>query len=260
MKEFKMDIIVDYRDVDRFLTLKTDALLEMLGTVSMNQTVSLGYAPNYMEARGLVWVLYQWKTHLEEGRYYAEPLTFKTFVQFQKNLYSHRYYSIHAPDGRRIGYALATWLVIDVQQRRVARIPEDIEATYVKGNGEGVTEEQAEIMAALPPEVFRRIPRVEFNHEKSFEVRFSDIDGNGHVNNVKYVDWILESLTARDHEEFLVDNVIEDLTIVYKKEKYPLGWVTVRSRLDGMDSYHEIHDNQDNLLTLAKVHWKRRDT
>ncbi|NLB19677.1 MAG: acyl-ACP thioesterase, partial [Clostridium sp.] len=48
MEHYAKNIIVDFKETDRYLYLRLDSFLQMLNTVSMYHTVSLGFAPDYM--------------------------------------------------------------------------------------------------------------------------------------------------------------------------------------------------------------------
>lgn len=258
MKDFEKSIKIDYRDVDRFSDIRFDSLLQVLGSVSMYHTVKIGFEPDYMDELGLMWVLRQWKVRLEETRYYARDLKFLTFAVFDKGVCSYRYYSISDDTGKVIGTAVAQWLVIDLEKRRMARIPESIADLYI-GKDRSLTKIQQAIVDSIDTEALRRRKDVTWTSEKVIEVRFGEIDPNGHVNNVKYVEWAMETLKTPLDESFLIENHPLELTIVYKKEKMPLGHIVSKACLTGQDSYHEILDEDGTLLSIIEMTWRQRE-
>ncbi|MFH5835384.1 acyl-[acyl-carrier-protein] thioesterase [Proteiniclasticum sp. C24MP] len=258
MKEYEKSTIVDFKEVDRFLYVKLDSLVQMLNTTSMYHTVSLGLAPNYMEEMGLVWVLYSWKLHLKEGDYYARTLRFRTFALFQKDIYSHRYFYVVDENGKTVGYALSVWIVIDGEKRKMVKIPQHVQNVYHDKIDPSLSPVQDEIVQEIDAKPVKKRRNPVYTHEKRFEIRFHDIDSNDHVNNTVYIGWAMESLTTDQNETYLLDFVPEDLSIVYKKEKRPGGNVLVKSMLEDRFSYHEIYDEEDNLLSIVELKWKRR--
>ena len=48
---------------------------------------------------------------------------------------------------------------------------------------------------------------------KIFNVRYSDIDTNGHVNNSKYVSWIIETVPL----EIVLNYTLKNLKMDYKR-------------------------------------------
>lgn len=258
MKDYSKTMIVDFKETDRFLYLKLDSFVQMLNTTSMYHTVSLGLAPNYMEELGLVWVLYSWKLHLTEGNYYARKLRFFTFAVFHKDIYSHRYFYVVDEENNQVGYALSVWIVIDAERRKMVKIPGPVKDAYLDKLDPELSADQERIVGHLDTTPIKKKKIDAFTHEKSFELRFDDIDSNHHVNNTKYIGWAMESLTTDRDETFLTGHVPEDLSIVYKKEKRPGGNILVKTCLDHQDSYHEIYDEDGCLLSIVELRWKRR--
>ncbi|HCW74290.1 MAG TPA: hypothetical protein DHM90_11405, partial [Clostridiaceae bacterium] len=208
----------------------------------------------------MVWVLYAWKLHLDEGDYYAKKLTFTTFALFHRDIYSHRYFYVTDEEGNMVGYALSVWIVIDKDRRKMVKIPSPVKEVYTGGLDEILSSRQQEIVNALDPAPLKKRKNVDYTHEKTIELRFQDIDSNQHVNNTVYIGWAMESLTTDSDEKFLIENVPEDMSIVYKKEKLPGGNVLVKTEQKDRHSYHEILDEEGCLLSIVEIKWKKRKT
>jgi medium-chain acyl-[acyl-carrier-protein] hydrolase len=52
------------------------------------------------------------------------------------------------------------------------------------------------------------------DYTKIFDVRYTDIDTNRHVNNVKYIDWAIETLPL----DIVQNHTLKGLMVTYKKE------------------------------------------
>ena len=52
------------------------------------------------------------------------------------------------------------------------------------------------------------------DNENIFKVRYGDIDSNMHVNNVRYVEWAVESLPL----ETVLNYELKELNVVFEKE------------------------------------------
>lgn len=258
MEHYTKNIIVDFKETDRFLNLRLDSFVQMLNTVSMYHTVSLGFEPNYMENNHMAWVLYSWNLHLENGDYYAKKITFKTFAVFHRDIYSHRYFYVLDEESNIVGYAVAVWIVIDTKKRKMTRIPLKVQNVFMSSLDEKNQSIEKQIIEGIPISPLKKIRNMEYTYEREFPVRFNDIDSNLHVNNTVYVNWAMESLITVDDEDFLIDHVPSDLSIVYKKEKRPGGKVIVKAKLEDLTSYHEIYDEEDCLLSLVELTWKKR--
>ena len=90
------------------------------------------------------------------------------------------------PSGRPLAAAVTQWVVINLEKRKVERLPFYI-AELQPENPEFALED-ADIRIPLPADPVPASP--------SFPVRLADIDQNRHVNNGRYIDFILEAAHA----------------------------------------------------------------
>lgn len=259
MKNYSMNYVVDYRDVDQYFDLTAESLMKILGTVSMNHEI-LGYQlkPGYMGKWGMAWILYQWKIFLDEPKQYARYLQFKTAAVVQRGIYCYRYYHISDMEGNFIGTALSHWVAVDMEKRKIAKIPEAIK-TLLESGGD-LLPELAAVEAQMDLRPIRKQEEA-LDFQWTIPVLYSDVDSNGHVNNAVYGRWAVETIHAYD-PKFLHNHYHKEIQVVYKKEKQPDGEVHSHLRLTNDRSYHEILDESGQLLTLIEMGWgdKQQDT
>lgn len=255
MNEFTMDYIVDFRDVDRYFDLKAESLMQILGTISMNHEV-LGYRlkPGYMMEWGMAWILYQWKIQMFEPKQYAHKIHARTTVLLKRDMYCYRYYLLEDGQGKIIGKAVAQWVAVDMEKRRIGRIPAPI-AKIITQNGDLTREQEKELLDIDVAPIRKK--EGPFDFELRIPVLYSDIDSNQHVTNAIYGRWATETLHAMD-PGFLERNYHEKVDVVYKKEKQAGGFVLSKVRLEGSTSYHEIWDEEGCLLTLLELGWTEK--
>lgn len=257
MKEYKVGLDIGFTEVDTYYDLRPRRLLDLLGEVSMRHTLlGLGLDADYMEQTGNLWVLYSWKVHLENTKLYTKKVVFKTFATVEKNMYCYRYYILEDEKNNVIGYALAHWIAININMRKFTKIPESI-VDIIATTSQDLNEEQIRAVEKLSKTPSKKIRNIEFDHEEKFPVRFYDLDGNKHVNNTIYLDWALETIYRKD-KNFIHENVIEDISVCYKKEKAEGENVISKVKIDGKNTYHEILDEEGNLLTILELKFKER--
>ncbi|PKK39840.1 hypothetical protein ABB02_00900 [Clostridiaceae bacterium JG1575] len=247
-----MDYVVDFRDVDRFYDLKPESLLQILGTVSTYDEV-LGHhlRPGYMGQWNMAWILYQWKVALKEPKQYARVLRVTTLPIMDRGIYCYRHYLLEDERGCPVGRALSQWVAVDLEKRRLGKIPQEILTLF---SDESPLSEREQFV--LWPEDLRPLRRQQGNFQKELliPVLYSDIDVNGHVNNAIYARWATETLHRSD-EAFLRTHYPQAFTIVYKKEKTPQGRVRSRFFQDQDTTYHEILDESGQVLTILSMTW-----
>lgn len=150
----------------------------------------LGFSKVDFDAAGanLTWVLTRLRVRMDRLPAWGERVTVLTFPRLGRRITAFRDFELTDGTGARLGVATSEWMTIDLGTRRVAPIPEGVFAlantvrTPVLGEGA--------FTAKL------RFPEVAAAAEQRFRAQRSHIDLNGHVNNVHYVEWMLETAPA----------------------------------------------------------------
>ena len=117
----------------------------------------------------------------------------------------------------------------------------------VETSGMTITEEGIELLEQLK-DTMNEVMGLSTLQEKvknkeyvsNFKVRYSDIDFNKHVNNVKYVQWFMDSVPQEIREEY----ELKEIDILFEHECY---------YNDEIKCVCEIHKNEDNLLVLSNI-------
>jgi len=112
-----------------------------------------------------------------------------------------------------IGRATSTWVMMNQDTRRLARVTDDVRDEYMIHCPKSPR-------LAFPEEnnnSSKKIPKLEdpAQHSRSgLMPRRSDLDMNQHVNNVTYIGWVLESMP----QETLDTHELEMITLDYRRE------------------------------------------
>jgi medium-chain acyl-[acyl-carrier-protein] hydrolase len=96
-------------------------------------------------------------------------------------LFALRNFSIINPKGEIIGTARSAWLVLDLKSRRPQRVEPLFKRILPLLDRPAEAEEPEKIPDSVHP-----------REENLFKVRYSDIDMHHHVNNTKYIEWVLD--------------------------------------------------------------------
>ena len=152
-----------------------------------NHATALGWSVESLAPLGLTWVLS--RLHLEITRLPAwrEVVSVKTWPAGTHRLYALREFAITDAAGGAVARATSAWLLIDLGSRRPSRPPGEI--SEIASRCPGRTIEDG----------FGRLPEpggVDGEPQASFQVRWSDLDMNGHANNVRVIGWVLETAGA----------------------------------------------------------------
>ncbi|GIL58555.1 hypothetical protein Vafri_13497 [Volvox africanus] len=93
--------------------------------------------------------------------------------------------------GTMIGAATSTWVTINIDTRRLAKLPDTLRKRFLRFGPASSTH-------VLPPEeTKKKLPDMDMPGQVQGPqqvARRSDMDMNGHINNVTYIAWALESV------------------------------------------------------------------
>lgn len=213
-----------------------------LDDIATSQSENLGVGIDYLKSRGVAWVLYKWDIKIHKYPIYGEVIKIKTAPHSFNKFYAYRWFKILGPNGEKIATANSQWLFINTKKKRPMKISSDMYETYG-------------IRSNTPFDIENIKPLSTVDFEREFYVRYSDIDTNQHVNNVKYALWAFETLPL----DILKNYTLENLKVTYKKETTYGKTVKAQTQIvpqgDDLICTHGIFDEDENSLCLLKSKW-----
>ena len=163
------------RDVDMFRRLRTSELFKLLQEASIRHTEQLGMGRDRTLDRGILWVLLMQRAEIVRMPEYDEKIVLRSWPGKTMHLLFPRFYSLETEAGEALVKASALWGLVDEKSRK-AVFPERY-GIEIAG-----TETGKEIDLPGP------IRKLACDREKRFEVPYSFVDLNGHMNNTRYFD------------------------------------------------------------------------
>lgn len=201
----------------------------------------LGFSKSNFDTKGenVSWVLTRLVVKVIRYPVWEESVKVITFPRGGRKIVAWRDFEIKGADGETIALATSEWMLIDLATRKIVPIPEVVLNACEFG-----------LESVLGPEPFT--PKLKFPSSSlstvsagPFTAQRSHIDLNGHVNNVHYVAWLLEShKTARPA-------VIE---LVFRSETLAGEIVHVeQAEVEDGKNYHRVFspDGKDHVIALT---------
>jgi len=136
------------------------------------------------------WALSRLFIQMDEYPRWGDKIRVKTWLAGMGRLFALRHFSIANPKGEIIGTAKSAWLVLDLKSRRPQRVEPLFKRILPLLDRPAEAEEPEKIPDSVHP-----------REENLFKVRYSDIDMHHHVNNTKYIEWILDSYPFEMHRK-----------------------------------------------------------
>ena len=205
MAIFTYEYKIRYTDVGSNNKLTLKALVATLQQAAISHSEEAGYGVSTIDKTHLAWLLLDWKVQVISYPNSNEALTVKTWPRVFDKLYSYRDFEVFDSNNTLIAIASSKWFAIDTENKKIKKLTKEITEAY----GEPVTKsvfENAFDERIKAPES----SKLNFN----YKVQRRDIDTNGHVNNLNYIDFALETLD----EDIYNNNIFHNLEVIYKKE------------------------------------------
>lgn len=201
-------------DFDRYAHLLPSSILDVFQDVAgVNAEQVPGMTWKELSDAGLFWVVTRIKYEVVETPALHEQVIARTWPLAPTRLGFQRDYTMRKLDGSLLVKCSSDWILMDYKTRSFASArdfyngPDDF-------SEEKVFDKKLRKIKTFEPE----------DEGTQFDVSFVDIDINGHVNNSKYPNFVLNALNLAEGE------TIKTFQIDYRHELRPGDKVTIHSK------------------------------
>jgi acyl-ACP thioesterase len=145
----------------------------------------LGFSKSDFDHSGenISWVLTRLVVNMEEYPKWGDEVTIETFPRGGRKIAAWRDFEIKDGKGTILGVATSEWMIIDLTARKTVAVPQAVLSCI-----------DDSVVPVLGTNPFSKLRFPNECAEAAFSSRAqkSHIDLNGHVNNVRYIEWMLE--------------------------------------------------------------------
>ena len=200
---FKHDFFIGLKDIDSKKQLKNKSMLEFLENIACMHSDLVGLGLNNINKTGITWVLLDWRLEIVQRPYYGEKIEIHTWTRYTKSFYSYRDFEIFS-EGKLCAKATSKWLLLNINTLKPERITDSMVNKYEP-------EKNNSVFGIVELDKIKE--QSEYDSEKTYQVKRGDIDINGHMHNLNYLDIAYEMLPDEDYA-----NEPNQVRITYKKE------------------------------------------
>lgn len=194
---YKKQYTIQVSDIDFRQQLKLSSLFVYLQDMATEHGTMLGVGRNVIQkSYGVIWVLIRARVDVIRYPKLKENITIETWPNQPNKIEFDRNFIVYDEDNNIIAKALTQWVVIDFNTRRLKR-SSLIEANFPdSGREKAIDCELGKIKST---------GNLELSYKKT--VGYSDIDINEHLNNAKYVDYIMDCFSIEKHKKYFVKSI-----------------------------------------------------
>ena len=199
-----------------------------------------GFGIAELNENSYTWVLSRLAIEMDEMPHQYKKFTISTWVENVYRLFTDRNFEIINEDGKTIGYARSIWAMIDLSSRK----PADLLSLHGGKIVDYVSDKEC------PIDKPGRIKLDNPERLSDYVAKYSDIDINGHVNSIKYIEHILDLFPI----ELFKEKRIKRFEMAYVAESYYGDKLSFnREKRDENEYDVEIIKNDTETVVRSKI-------
>jgi acyl-ACP thioesterase len=169
-------------EVDTRGRLRPYMLFSFLIDSAWKHAASTGFGYQDLEQRNLMWVLSEFQVSILQTPLWGEEIEVMTWGKRIERFYALRDFAVNSQRGEKLASATGAWMILDKKSYRPQRLEQ--------------------LMSIFPWEpakselqtIVKRLPELASGRElRRYQVVYSDLDANDHVNAAKYLQWVMDS-------------------------------------------------------------------
>ena len=219
----EMEYRVDSRDIDMFQQCRPSAVLGILQEAATRASMALEISgPEALKKYNALWMITRNWVELDKPIRWNDLLTIRTWHRGASGASSYRDFDI-IRDGEVIGQGVTLWVLVDAAEHKLMRMKDVAE---FQGTDGGELKKSIKLHRAHMPEQFDGCsPR---------EMRYSDTDINGHINNIHYADFACDAIHL---ERYGKDKFVRTFQLDYITECMAGETLSVHTAVEGNELF-----------------------
>lgn len=197
--------------------LKPSAFMDLAQEMANRHATVLGFGYDDLILTRTAWILSRVNIRFEKTPLWRDEVSLTTWHKGLNRLFFLRDFIMKDKDGNECVKATTSWLVLNLDTRRLVRDP------HLMDEGTTCTDNVIE----TPAEKVQMPKDVEPELVMEHKVSYSDVDLNGHTNNAMYMQWAMDAIdysvaSAKPVKEVTInfnhETKAEDVVKIYRAE------------------------------------------
>ena len=232
--------LISSNDVDPFLDLSIPALFRLLQAIATTGVASIGAGKEETTDKGYLWVLTRMSVRINKMPRYMDEITLATYPGEQLGCFYFRHFFAKSKDGEELFRASSTWALLQSKDHKVVmKCPFPHPLTPEKEEGE------------LPRPEKLATPEGAIEQERR-RVTYSMCDLNGHLNNTRYLELIVDAKDRRFYEKHAPASIV----LNFEKEIQEGEEVSIHLHEESQNKFMVIGKVDGEERFLAKLEFK----
>ncbi|WP_339658321.1 acyl-ACP thioesterase domain-containing protein [uncultured Polaribacter sp.] len=240
-KEFELR----YFEMNKLGLATPTIILGLLEETAADHCYSINHGLFDLVKQNVGWVLFSGIFKMDRYPNYKEKITIRTWLSNYSSIKGYRENIIFDENQNIIGSAKGLWVFFDIEKRKPIPIFNEIKEKWSYFDKEAIT-----------ANIKNKIAAIEFpDFTEKFRVHRFDTDMNKHVNNIRYLQWVIESIP-----EEIVNNhflhIIDGRFIAEAKYGDTVLSLTEKLAIENSFSHTIKIEGSNKICATAKTFWK----
>lgn len=204
MIRFVQNFVIPCYDTDAAWRIKPSAFMNMAQEAAGQHAVYLGFGYDDLIVSNTAWILSRLNIKFLDTPLWRDEITLTTWHKGLNRLFYIRDFVLTDKDGKERVKATTSWLVMNLENRRLVRDPKLVDM-------DGICTDNA---IETPADKVQMPKDIEAEYVMDHRVSYSDVDTNGHTNNAMYMQWAMDTVEY----EIASTRPVKEVTINFNHE------------------------------------------
>ena len=194
---FEKQFELRYFEMNKLGEATATAMLTLLEETAADHCCHINHSLFDLQNQNIGWVLVSGVMQLDYYPKYKEKITIRTWLSSYSTVKGFRENIIYNQQNQIIGRAKGLWVFYDIEKRKPIIILDEIKEKWGFENEISINENISQKIT----------PVNSTNPSKKFKVNMFDVDSNNHVNNIRYLQWLMESIPIDFTDKYYLHSI-----------------------------------------------------
>ena len=215
--EMSLDYRLRWLDFDRYGRMRPETILDLFQDAATLQAEHMGIGRDDVMKHGVFWAIVRMKYEIVRSPKHFQVVTVRTWPHTPTSFSFLRDFEMLDEAGDVLVKASSEWVLMNLDSRKFVKVTNVLEGPY-----EFVADRAFDAK-------MRKAPNFDEDNRPAYEVTpaYSDIDLNGHVNNARYTNFVVDALDPDEHGS------VKTFQIDYRHEALPGEPLVVHTHVEG---------------------------
>ena len=245
-KYFDKQFELRYFEMNKSGVATPAIMLGLLEETAADHCYSIDHSLFDLVKKNVGWVLVSGVLQIDRYPNYKEKITIRTWLSSYSSIKGYRENIIFDENQNIIGRAKGLWVFFDIEKRRPTPIFNDIKEKWSFFNEDSIN---INIKKKI-------IPVDNADYTNQFRVNRFDTDMNKHVNNIRYLQWVIESIPEDIADNYFLHKI--DGRFIAEAQ-FGDTVLSLTNELGTKNAFHHTikTEGSDKVCATATTLWKR---